>query len=85
LVNKRRTAERRQQSPTFFYGCILPKKDATISGYDFQSSLRHVYGLGHGKIVTCYSDLSKGEWTDRQAINRCVHAGYYIHRNCDSY
>jgi hypothetical protein len=34
------------------------KKDATISGYDSQSSLRHVYGLGCGKIVTCYSDLS---------------------------
>lgn len=33
-------------------GYVLPKKDATVSGYDSQSFLRHVHCLKYGKIVT---------------------------------
>ncbi len=32
-------------------GYVLPKKDAVVSGYDSQSSLRHVHCPRCGKIV----------------------------------
>jgi len=31
---------------------ILPKEDATISGYDSEYSLRHIHCSRHGKIIT---------------------------------
>jgi len=33
-------------------GYVLPKKDAVISGYDSQSSLRHIHCPKCGKIIT---------------------------------
>jgi len=33
-------------------GYVLPKKDAAISGYDSQSSLRHIHCPRCGKIIT---------------------------------
>jgi len=33
-------------------GYVLPKKDATISGYDSQSSLRYIHCPKCGKIIT---------------------------------
>jgi len=33
-------------------GYVLAKKDAVVSGYDSQSSLRHVHCPGCGKIIT---------------------------------
>ena len=33
-------------------GYVLPKEDATVSGYDSQSSLRHVHCPRCGKIIT---------------------------------
>lgn len=33
-------------------GYVLPKKDATISGYDSESSLRHVHCPRCEKIIT---------------------------------
>ena len=35
-----------------YCGYILPKQDATISGYDSKSSLRHVHCPTCGKSVT---------------------------------
>ena len=40
-----------------YYQCkhcdyILPKKDAVVSGYDSESSLRHVHYPRCGKIIT---------------------------------
>ena len=35
-----------------YCGYVLPKEDATISGYDSQSSLRHVHCPKCGKIIT---------------------------------
>jgi len=33
-------------------GYVLPKKDAVISGYDSQSSLRYIHCPKCGKIIT---------------------------------
>ena len=35
-------------------GYVLPKEEATISGYDSQSSLRHVHCPRCGKIIARY-------------------------------
>jgi len=47
----------RQGMPKQSYACrhcgyVLPKKDATISGHDSQSSLRHIHCPRCGKIIT---------------------------------
>ncbi len=33
-------------------GYVLPKKEAIVSGYDSQSSLRHIHCPKCGKIIT---------------------------------
>ena len=33
-------------------GCFLPKKEAKVSGWDSQSSLKHVHCPKCGKIIT---------------------------------
>jgi hypothetical protein len=49
IGKERRLVEYRQKSPSFFYGYILPKQDATVSSYDCHSYLRHVYDPAQDK------------------------------------
>ena len=43
-------------------GYVLRKEDAIVSGYDSQSSLRHVYCPRCGKIITYFTASQCRNW-----------------------